>query len=634
MIFVVTITAMLLIGIAAAEKYKVNIGDGIAVSGATIILLLYVLAFFRGMKLIGVVSIVLAGAIFLLPLLRQKSIGASGEADTRIKKYTKYLLNPTFIMLVISVAVVSVLTREEIFSWWDDINFWSSDAKQLYFLNGFPGKYGNVSPEFGDYPPVTSIFKWLFLQINAQNYNESLQFAGYFALNMVFLMPLAGMAQEWINDGCGLKSLKRYQASVVCFAAIALLPGVFNGIIYYGTPADITTGIIYGALLLAISQQNVESEFFYYLRIALYSSVLFLTKSVGIEWAVFALFFYFIYGKKNRKILIPVFVSGGFYGSWLLFCFINRRVAKLTGAGLRMATSGTYTAPQNTLEKAGYFIEGFLTMPMHADSNVTFDISTGAAVLFLAVFLLLLRKNNVITADKSRRLSVFLLISGVLCYGIIFLAHISIFQTEDQYLDAYAMAVSIARYACPFALGGFYLLMGIFYDNCGKLSFKTRKRLGTAFILFILLTADYSGAYKHLWGYRKNVEEIANYCYDMVGDEGRILVNTVVNEKGLWGKRVLVMRDGHTYTWVHDAYISKEASPVALVYDGYLAEQETSDDMVQKILTSHASYIYVEDADGVIAGLFGPLVKDGAEFKACTVYKIEITDGGVELTSI
>ena len=295
MIFVVTITAMLLIGLAAAEKYKVNIGDGIAVSGATIILLLYVLAFFRGMKLIGVVSIVLAGAIFLLPLLRQKSIGASGEADTRIKKYTKYLLNPTFIMLVISVAVVSVLTREEIFSWWDDINFWSSDAKQLYFLNGFPGKYGNVSPEFGDYPPVTSIFKWLFLQINAQNYNESLQFAGYFALNMVFLMPLAGMAQEWINDGCGLKNWKKYPASVICFAAIALLPGVFNGIIYYGTPADITMGIIYGALLLAISQQNVESEFFYYLRIALYSSVLFLTKSVGIEWAVFALFFYFIY---------------------------------------------------------------------------------------------------------------------------------------------------------------------------------------------------------------------------------------------------------------------------------------------------------------------------------------------------
>ena len=481
MIFAITIVAMLLLGMAVAEKYKVNIGDGIAVSGGILILLLYVLAFFRGMKFIGTISIVFIAAALALSLPGKKKNGEVGRI-----LYAKYLTDLSFIMFVISVAFVSVMTGFEVFSWWDDINFWSSDAKQLFYLNGFPSKYGNVSPEFGDYPPVTSIFKWFFLQIHAKSYYESLQFAGYFTLNMVFLMPLAGKFWEWINDGLELKSFKRNIAFVICFLAIALFPGVFNGIIYYGTPADITMGIVYGMLLLAITEKDTESEFFYFFRITLYSSVLFLTKSVGIEWAVFAFVFYLIYGKRSWKILVSAILSGGFYGSWLLFCFVNRRVAKLTGAGLKMATSGTYTAPQNTLEKAGYFIQGFLTMPMHADSNITFDISTGAAVLCLAIFLFALRKSGALSRDKSRRLAIFLLVSGALCYGIIFLAHISIFQTEDQYLDAYAMAVSIARYACPFVLGGFYLLMGIFCNNCGAVPVKTRKILGVAFISFIL----------------------------------------------------------------------------------------------------------------------------------------------------
>ncbi|WP_207649926.1 hypothetical protein [Butyrivibrio proteoclasticus] len=628
---------MLALSICIADRYKVSIGDGIALSGATTILLLYILAFFRGMKLIGVVGLVFVVVILLGSFFSAKKNNA--EKTTKKEPFCGfslkiYALDPLFIMFVAVVAIVTILTRQQVFSWWDDINFWSSDAKQLFYMNGFPGKYGNVSPEFGDYPPVTSIFKWLFLQISSGSYNESLQFAGYFSLNLIFLMPLAGKLRKWIGDGWGVGALKKTTLQVTSFAVVALLPGVFNGIIYYGTPADITMGIVYGALLLAIYDQDIVDESFYYVRIALYSSVLFLTKSVGIEWAIFAFLFYLFTRKKSWKILISCAVSGGFYMSWLLFCFINRRVAKLTGAGLRMATSGTYTAPQNTLEKAGYFIEGFWTMPMHADSNLTFDISTGAAVLILAAFLFALKRSGILNAVEAKKIGIFLGISGLLCYGIIFLAHISIFQTEDQYLDAYAMAVSISRYACPFTLGGFYLIMGVFCNGCSKVSLKISKRIGIAFLMFVLLTADYTGVYKHLWGYRKSVEENIKYCYDMVDDEGRILVDNLVQNESLWGKRVLVMRDGHTYTWVHDTYISKEASPVALVYDGYLAEQESFGDMANKILTSHASYLYVEDVDGTAAELFDPLMKNGEKFIPSTVYKIEISEKGVVLTSI
>ena len=83
-----------------------------------------------------------------------------------------------------------------------------------------------------------------------------------------------------------------------------------------------------------------------------------------------------------------------------------------------------------------------------------------------------------------------------------------------------------------------------------------------------------------------------------------------------------MLRDGHSYYWVHNAYISKEASPVALVYDSYLAEDDTAQSLRKKIEDSHAAYFYVEDNEGAAGELFGELV--GPEFEAGKVYR---TDG-------
>ena len=117
----------------------------------------------------------------------------------------------------------------------------------------------------------------------------------------------------------------------------------------------------------------------------------------------------------------------------------------------------------------------------------------------------------------------------------------------------------------------------------------------------------------------------------MVGDDGRIIVNAVLEDKSLWGKRVLVMRDGHTYHWVHDTYISKEASPVPLVYDAFLAESDDSAVMASKIMDKHASYLYVEDEAGVSADLFKPLLADGEEYSAGVIYKVIEQNGAVVL---
>ena len=135
------------------------------------------------------------------------------------------------------------------------------------------------------------------------------------------------------------------------------------------------------------------------------------------------------------------------------------------------------------------------------------------------------------------------------------------------------------------------------------------------------LTADYRGVYNHLIGYRDSVAEDKAYVSDMVGDEGRI-ITAAVDDREYWGKRVLVMRDGHQYYWVHNTYISKEASPVALVYDSYLAKEDTAEAVIRKIRDSHAAYLYVEDETGDSVQLFSQIIGDG-EFEPGKVYNIE-----------
>ncbi len=615
--FFVIMAALLVLSARIAYVYKKNILDIIALSSAGFLLSMYLLAFFRGLELTGPLAAIVIAAVLIRTAL---SSGRGSAFGKELLAIGKELLNPMVVLFVLTVVGVTFAVSDHIITWWDDINFWASDARQLYFLNGFPGKYGNASPEFGDYPPVTSLAKWLFLQVSPIQYKEGLQFAGYFWINGVFLLPLLAKIQGTI-DRSGLEKWGRLLACVLSFGAVMLLPGVFNGIIYYGTPSDITMAIIYGALLLAIYDQSAHGKVFYYVRIGLFVSVLLLTKNVAAEWALFALIFYLVVAQREKYIWLSVLGGAATVGSWFLFCFVNRRVAKLTGEGIKMATSGKYRAPENSFDKMRFFFEGFWQQSMHGDHNLTLDLSTGAVVVLIFVAIALLYYRNILGKHEVKKIALFTLFTGILTYGIVFLAHISIFQTEEQYLDAYAMAVSIARYCAPFSIGSTYLLMGILF---GRLQAKGRKEIlrGLAICLFLIfITADYTGIWKYLYGYRGTLVDDQTYYDDMVGDGGRQLLKAV-DDSQYWGKRILVFRDGHSYYWVHNAYISKSASPVALVYNEFLTELDNKDTIIQKIKDSHASYIYVEDGEGISKELFSEVLSDDG-FEPGKVYKTE-----------
>ncbi|WP_026511557.1 hypothetical protein [Butyrivibrio sp. LC3010] len=642
------ITAALL-----AVKFKESICDTIAIAGAIQILTLYVLAMFRGLKLVYLTSaftIVIFAVLILADFLYKKTspekrkIVYINRNRRVLSRSLRAVTKPEVFVFVLILAAITYLTRNQIFTWWDDINFWSSDAKQLFYLNGFPGKYGNVSPEFGDYPPVTSLFKWVFLQISASKYRESLQFAGYYALNAVFLMPLVKPVKGWMAA----------PATIL----VMLVPGIVNGIIFYGTPADITMGIVYGALLYAIWDREGHRDIFYFGRIALYTSVILLTKSVGIEWAIFALFFYFeVNNIRNIGMLLKTAAfSGVFYGSWLIFCLINRRVAKATGLGIKMV-GGAYAVPANALEKAKYFLLGMWTMPMHADHNFTFDLSIGAMIIIIFVALFIVIKNRMIDEELSKGMVRFFVISCIFTYAIIFIAHISLFQAENQYLDAFAMTNSASRYGAPFTLGSIYLLLGIILDRAGiQIAdrgnlFADKYRKEIIYIMaaaFILLTTDYVGSYNCLWGYKNKLSENEAYNAAMLDDGGHRFMESVYGHRNLWGHRVLNLRSGNVNHWVHDAYISKAVSPVPAVYDTLTGAEDATaiKDMIKR---SHAEYVFTESLtendpaqgsdnisendENAIRSSFNELTADG-EFEFWKIYKVEEKDGDITLSSV
>lgn len=117
--------------------------------------------FFRALSL----SDYLAAAFLLFVLIR--FIRASRDEKRNMLSFGKDCLTEGgALTALLMTAVVTICVGSKLVSWWDDYNFWATDVKSIYYLDGFAGKYTNVAPEFGDYPPATQMIKWWFLHFH------------------------------------------------------------------------------------------------------------------------------------------------------------------------------------------------------------------------------------------------------------------------------------------------------------------------------------------------------------------------------------------------------------------------------------------------------------------------------------
>ena len=622
--WVVTIFAGLLVTLSLVYYFKEDFCEAFPITISFFILILYVLAFFRKLYLIDYFSLafVLVFSVILLFFMKERR-------KVILVQFTKTMIHPQTITIFVVMFLVTFFVKEQIITWWDDLNYWATDTKALYYLSGFADKYGNVAPEFGDYPPGVQLFKWWFIHINAKYFDEGFLFAGYYCLNFILLLPLIKRLKT-----------KNYLYQMVWCTALLLIPGIVSNIYFIGTCADITMGIVYGALLWAIWDYKGHTRSFYYVRITGYLCLIVLTKSVGMEWAFFGVLFLIIYHQilhKKENILfeskykitisIILIMALTTQFSWLLFCYTRRRVARLTSAGIKIAVKGNYEFLCNTGEKIKYFLEGFSFYPMHTDKTWGIDLSSLMILGIFLIVVLILYKKKLIQQFESWMLLLFILLTALLCYGIIFIGHITIFAGELQYLDSSVMAISISRYGAPFTLGGIYLLYSII------LSRTSSKRVNILCLLGIILTTNLPGAFHAIYGYRDTLWEQQLSRDQMIEEDAEKFLSLTQTRTELWGKRVLYLRNDNVIHWVKDTYINFEASPIAVVYGGVDTKNMTEDDMFQKIKESHALYLYVDEVIGDPTPLFKEMIQDNA-FEYGVLYQINMEEGNIQLTKM
>ncbi|MDD6201610.1 MAG: hypothetical protein PUB13_01500 [Lachnospiraceae bacterium] len=620
--WIITILMLLVAAAFFSYLWKEDFYDTLPMATALLILLLYILAFFGKLSSIDIISIVFAGFFCILLFFMKKE-----RRKDIVVNIGKTLGNPKCLVMLIVMGTVTFLVKDRIAVWWDDINFWAADAKSLYYLNGFASKYGNVAPEFGDYPPTLSLFKWWFLHFNSDGFKEGLMFAAYYCLNLIFLMPL-------------LRKLKTRNPLLLLigFIGLFLMPGMVDSVFATGTCADVTMGIVYGAFLWAAFDDKGHTVSFYYIRLGLYLCILVLVKSVGIEWACFGILFFLLLLKQKRKEETPPFLGKRVRyivgvaaaailaeGSWLAFCLTHRRVAKLTSAGVKMAVGGNYTLPGNTLEKMSYYLRGFSMHPMHAEKTWGIDLSSLVLLILVIAVIIIFARKKILCQQEKRRLLLFTILTAFAAYGIIFIGHITIFAGELQYLDAAVMAISIARYGAPFSIGMIYLLAGIFLERT-----KDTVKSYLICLAIVLATTYHPGIFYSVYNYHAALAEEKENRDNMIEENAQLFLQKVAETEELTGKRTLYLRNDKEIHWVKDTYISYEASPAAVVYGGIATDTMDEGTMEQKIRESHAEFLYVDRVEGDPTPLFAGMLNE-EPFEYETVYRVLNDNGKITL---
>ncbi len=417
-----------------------------------------------------------------------------------------------------------------------------------------------------------------------------------------------------------------------------LFPAVAEVFWCDGCCADLTMALVYGSFLAAAADRKGCSSPFYYMRQACFLMVLVLCKNTGFIWAAFGLLFdygyhFLVHKAENtgseikkadrKKLLIITLLPVVTESSWLAFCVFNRRVAKLTGTAIQMATGGmNIPAYQGDMVKA--FLEAFVRWPLHRWKTIALDLSPLSLYLLILLFVFLLYKYHKMEKKTAYYVGGFLAVSGIVFYSVNLISHLTIFAVETQYLEPYGMVSSIERYGAPFMIGGLYLIV-FFVLKDSKSAFGA-----ILCMVFVLLTTDYKSAYRALYGYRDTAEETLAQREEMIDEKAEGFLAAVDTGKGDGLGRVLYLRDISDVSWVRNTYVNFEAAPVSVLYGNVDASSMTSQDIVNAVEDAHAEFLYVDALQGNGGQIFDVLAQ-GEVFEYGCLYQVLEAGEGIRL---
>lgn len=635
---IIHVISFLVIAIAAGYLLRESLSDMLPFVWCGLILVLYVLAFTRSLNLIDIIFPMVAASLAVICVLRLKKEGIQGLVQYKGDN----LLSVPFLTYCIICISLPILLSAKVVTWWDDINFWASDLKSIFYIGGFASKYANVSPEYGDYPPGIQLAKWYVMHIAGRGYSESMAFVGYYLFNLSFVMP--------VFNGVNIdKKAARPFVSIILAVATWLLQGTCDKFGYAGFCADLSMAFVFGGILISafdIDAESKPSSTFYIIRrirTILFLCVLPIIKSTGIIWTIVGMVVFIVVNLLKKKEIVPgseqndnvtfgirrdilwtgltVAVPFMVWGSWEGFCLLRRRVAQSTATMITYITTDKYGFSEYTGQFIKTFLRGFAFEPLHVD-HTWIDLSALAMLVLVIVSLILLYKRGYISGRAGKFLVIFLPIVGVLYYCLIFVAHITIFGSETQYLEAYAMAASIERYGLPFMMGSILFISWLWLSgNIANEKQRSNKQHVWNVIVWlaaVIVLTDLPAAYNGLIGYRNKVEQDLSDRAVFIDESSVLFVEAVRNAFPEGNVRICRVRDGGFYH-AADAYVAYEASPASVMSVSFELSQIDENVLISSISQTHASYVYF-DAQEIDSG-------DDFDFEFDTLYRISYEDG-------
>ena len=591
------VAAFLLLLIAFSVKFDKKLVEVLPVTLCVEILLLYVLAFFKALSFVDVVGIalILACIIYIIRLNNE-------DRKTLFGKIIDKLNDPSWWVFVVMMILIYIGVKEKLITWWDDLNFWGTDVKAIFYDNGFAGKYLNVAPEFGDYPPGTQLVKWMFLHLDPGGFNEGLMFTGYYFFIFSFLAPFIALFEK--------KGVKGIIGTILSGAVLFILPSCVEAFYLDGCCADICMAMAFGAFLVGAVKEDRRFEM---ISGTLYLSVMVLCKNTSFIWLIYAFVFFVLYslvcirGKLTLKSIFGYFaLPCSAYLSWAVFCLVNKRVARSTVGALKYVTTGV-DMPDMGGELISAYIKAFFAWPLHRYNNAVIDLSPFAFLLIVTAVFICLGIFKKISKKESLFFSIFAFAGGLVFYGINLICHLTIFSTEMQYLEPFAMVSSIERYSAPFSFG---MIMLILYFLFGR-GYDLKKCIIA--VIVIILCADLSSVARGFVTYRADIPKVLEERNMLIGDDILTLWNKsiLLSDDGdpalLYdipdttgegqtahydGSRIMYVRDASEVSWISHAYISYFMSPVSVVYDYVDLENTSLDEIKARAGELHARYVY------------------------------------------
>ena len=661
--FVFSLIAILLAALIIAYKEDVKLCETIWPICIVMILGLYVLAFFRCLSVVDYISAVIC-IVMLIWIIK----------NNLYKEILDKLLAPQSLAVIAVMIVIALRGKDVGVDLTGENLFYAADLKSLYELGGFAKAYGNVIPSYGDYPPAMQLFQWLFVHIGPDGFNEGLGIVGYSIMNLILLLPLMSQVkfirkiagEETPEDqevGIRVTQNKKYRFEyesyhvkskfkvhitgdetepeerssivewillfvinmVVC-ASLALIPNIASGFGLYVAMPDVTLGIAYGMLILAIMDGR-STAFVYYLRIMLYGCLIILLRTWGILWLLSAAVLLVLKIKKERDfvedIKYLIIVPAGWLievASWIVLCFVKHRHSELTSYMLRAFTGKTGMVTEFS-RKVLDLLKALTVTPVLSQRFGFLRLSPFIVLILFVSMLRFLYGKGVIEERDRKTLGRFSVIMFFVTYGFIFFEYIHIWENP-----AVTLTAAVEKYGLPYMLGLIVVILGLWVKLCGVEEMevalredKVDRQVNNAaskavylvyglLVVFILMTADYSFLIKG--GF--SIDDAERHAIFAGAEHFKSEVEAHVELKG---RRVLYLMNDSIYaeaTTEAKAGLSYDVAPVAVVY-ARISDDFSADALTNVIADSHAQFIYTDIQSENISELLSGMCQESWE---------------------